>query len=711
MGLWLSLGQLGILLGLGLLIHQNHSGSSLGTNANALDIQAVQPGPSIDRSVEAPKPSLSHSAVRVRSLSGGSISRDRSAQASNSLVIAEADSPGLNANACLIDVLLLGLGGISLAGSAVFERLRRELLILGQAQPTTQTRSSIRELRLVQERLQRQTEELSQAIAAHNEQVDSLETIAEAQRRAEQAKQQAEQAQQQAECAKQEALLAEQKADASNRAKSDFLAQMSHELRTPLNAVLGFSQLMRHDPTLSAKNREHLDIVSRSGHHLLNLINDVLELSKIESGRQEIELSQVNLGSFSDSIIALFRLRAESKGLILRFDRSPDLPRQVILDEQKVRQILINLLENAIKFTCHGHVMLRMSIEPIAGEQQQASPAPESDNPDSAKANPAPSHRLCFDVEDSGPGLTAEEISRLFQPFSQTELGRQSQQGSGLGLCISRGFAELMGGTIKLYPARPHGSIFRLTLPTIVSPDAPVRPSQIHAIPREIAPGQTIPRILIVDDRRLNRSLINQFLTSVGFITREASNGQEAIEQWSRWRPDLILMDLEMPILDGKSAAEAILHQTPIGTIPPVIIAVTAMTFDSSPLPQDKHLFDGLLHKPIEAPVLFHLLGQHLRIQYHYDDFAIATGHDEDRQEPLDTTYSRIYKSPDWPFPPDWLDHLEQAAIELDIPRLETLIAEIAPRNGELAKTLTEQIANFDFDQILHCVSLAKRSG
>ncbi len=606
-----------------------------------------------------------------------------------------------------LDLALLSLGGITLGGTLAITKLRRDLIQLSQKTP--HDLSTIQELRSIQVRLQQQDQDLGQAIAAHNHQVDSTETIVQAKQQAERAIQNATQAIQDTERAMQEAEQAKQQADQANRAKSNFLAQMSHELRTPLNAVLGFSQLMRHDPSLSPKNREHLEIVSRSGQHLLGLINDVLELSKIEAGYQNVELKSVTLVTLGDSLIGLFRLRAEAKGLALRWERSPEVPLQAFLDEQKVRQILINLLENAIKFTSHGQITLRLSIEPDPSLSDS-------------------SHLLCFEVEDSGPGLTPEEITHLFLPFSQTELGRQSHQGSGLGLCISRGFAELMGGRLDLYPALPHGSIFRLSLPTIAQ--GPAAPIKSLRIPRRLSSGQQPPHILVVDDRRINRSLICQFLNGVGFITREASNGQEAIEQWQLWQPDLILMDLEMPILDGRRAAAAILQQTPSSIVPPVMIAITTSAFDSdtgcialrdrsSPdlqpdpqpdSPQAPPYFHGLIRKPIEAALLFETIHQHLGIQYEYDDSGRRDGHDEGRRDRPESIASSINYS-DWLFPPDWLDHLEQAAIELDIPRLETLVLAIESCHGELAKTLTEQIKNFDFDQILHCVSLAKRSG
>lgn len=577
-----------------------------------------------------------------------------------------AQSDRLGGGLGLTELVLLGLGGLSLFGQIAIGRLRRDLARLAQGLPIEGSLSSLQDLRLIQEQLQRQKQELDQAIAAHNEQVDYSEAIAEA----------------------------KQRADQANRAKSAFLSHMSHELRTPLNAVLGFSQLMRHDPTLSAKNREHLDIVSRSGHHLLGLINDVLELSKIEAGHQEIDLTSVNLSRLGDGLMDLFRLRAEAKGLELRWVRSADLPAYVLLDEQKVRQILINLLENAIKFTSHGYVILRFSIEPLS-----VSPS---------AVTSASNYQLCLEVEDSGPGLTTQESQTLFQPFSQTELGRQSHQGSGLGLCISRGFAELLGGSLNLYPALPHGSIVRLSLPA--SAIAPVESPVTLAIPRHLAPGQAAPQILVVDDRRINRSLICQFLTGVGFIIREASNGQEAIDQWWHHQPDLILMDLEMPILNGESAAAAIRQQQRPGLRPPVIIAVTARGFDLDLAALNPDYFNGLLRKPIETPLLFETLRRHLGIQYHYDDFETPTGHAEERCDRPILNYSNVYYA-DSSVPSDWLDRLKLATIELDIPRLKTLIAEIEPLHGDLAKTLTEQINNFDFDQILHCVCLAKRSG
>ncbi|HEY9608930.1 ATP-binding protein, partial [Allocoleopsis sp.] len=296
-------------------------------------------------------------------------------------------------------------------------------------------------------------------------------------------------------------------------AKSTFLANMSHELRTPLNAILGFSQLMERDTTLTSRHQDSLAIINRSGEHLLNLINDVLEMSKIEAGRLVLSLEPVNLHRLLQTLQDMFEARTQAKQLSLRFQLAPDLPPSVLTDEGKLRQVLINLLSNAVKFTETGSITLRARAEQ---ENQGKSPIP---------------YTLFFEVEDTGKGIASEEMGNLFQPFVQTTSGIEAREGTGLGLTISRQFIRLMGGDIYLSSTVGKGSTFRFDIQVTLADAKAVAPTLTHGRVLQLAPDQPTYRILVVDDRPESRDLIAQLLNTVGFETRSATNGQEAIQE------------------------------------------------------------------------------------------------------------------------------------------------------------------------------------
>ncbi|HEY9806332.1 MAG TPA: ATP-binding protein, partial [Candidatus Obscuribacterales bacterium] len=302
--------------------------------------------------------------------------------------------------------------------------------------------------------------------------------------------------------------IAKEAAEAANRSKSIFLANMSHELRTPLNAILGFTQLMERDPVLTAQQEESLEIINRSGEHLLNLINDVLEMSKIEAGRMTLHPTAFDLHHLLHTLQEMFQIRTEAKRLSLRFELAPDLPAYVQMDEGKLRQVVINLLSNAVKFTDQGGVRLRAKV--ITSDRPTG-------NIDS----------LYVEVEDTGRGIAPDEIDSLFQPFVQTTSGTQAREGTGLGLTISRQFVQLMGGELMVSSTPDQGSIFAFQVPLTLA-EAPIESVQSSLRGRvlQLAPHQPTYRILVVDDRPENCKLIEQLLQMVGFETKLATNGQ-----------------------------------------------------------------------------------------------------------------------------------------------------------------------------------------
>ncbi|MBC1219603.1 response regulator [Nostoc sp. UCD121] len=326
---------------------------------------------------------------------------------------------------------------------------------------------------------------------------------------------------------------------AANLAKSEFLANMSHELRTPLNAILGFTQVMSRDYSLSSEHQENLAIINRAGEHLLNLINDILEMSKIEAGRITLNRSSFDLIHLLNNLEEMLYLRAASKSLQIVFEYAHDIPQYIETDENKLFQVLLNLLGNAIKFTDIGRVTLR-----LRWEQEE----------ENLSCNP----RLFFEVQDTGCGITPQEIGLLFEAFEQTEIGRKSQQGTGLGLAISRKYVQLMGGDITVSSTPGMGSTFAFDIQIALACPREMPITQIKSQILSLAPSEKAYRILVVDDAKESRLLLVKILTSLGFEVREATNGLEAVSNWESWQPNLIFMDMRMPIMDGYEATRII---------------------------------------------------------------------------------------------------------------------------------------------------------
>ncbi len=379
---------------------------------------------------------------------------------------------------------------------------------------------------------------------------------------------------------KQAAVREAARSAAANLAKSEFLANMSHELRTPLNAILGFTQVMSRDYSLSSEHQENLAIINRAGEHLLNLINDILEMSKIEAGRIRLNLSSFNLIYLLKNLEEILHLRAASKNLELVFEYAPDLPKYVETDENKLYQVLLNLLGNAIKFTDTGRVTLRVSMghgawtdeggrgeDPLPCPQHRPAPVPlfmPNDGSCSTWGDPKtalPPQSLIFEVQDTGCGIAPEEIDLLFEAFEQTEVGRKSQQGTGLGLAISRKYVELMGGNITVNSTPGIGSTFTFDVQIALACPKEMPTNQNKYQFLALAAAQKAYRILVVDDSKESRLLLVKILTSMGFEVREATNGREAIANWESWQPHLIFMDMRMPVMDGYEATRIIKSQ------------------------------------------------------------------------------------------------------------------------------------------------------
>ncbi|MBD3882349.1 response regulator [Phormidium tenue FACHB-886] len=387
---------------------------------------------------------------------------------------------------------------------------------------------------------------------------------------------------------------AKEAADIANQAKSVFLANMSHELRTPLHAILGFAELLGLEESLTASQRESIEIINTSGEHLLALINDVLEVSRIEAGKATVNSKTVNLHRLLANLEELLQLRAATKGIQLHFHLSDDLPSQIQTDEAKLRQILLNLLGNAIKFTSQGSVSLRMQIASAAS---------------ASSISAAPT--LCFEVEDTGSGIAPEELDRVFEAFTQTEMGRQTCKGSGLGLFISRQLVQLLGGRIEVNSTVGQGTCFRVEVPVSL-PIIELATAATQAI--AFAPKQPPSRILVVEDVPENRRLLVQFLLRFGFEVQEAEDGRRAIDCWDSWNPQLILMDMQLPMMDGYEATRQIKANTRGSRTP--IIAVTANALDEERTAIFTAGCDDLLYKPFKEQTLLTKLAKYLEVQY-----------------------------------------------------------------------------------------------
>ncbi|MBE0684872.1 MAG: response regulator, partial [Anaerolineaceae bacterium] len=483
-------------------------------------------------------------------------------------------------------------------------------------------------------------------------------------------------------------------AEVANKAKSTFLANISHELRTPLNAILGFSQLLintaksskRPEQNIFNDQLENVEIIHHSGEHLLALINDVLEMSKIEAGRMTLHERSFDFRDMMQGLEEMFLLRAEEKHLTLTFDIHEDVPQFIYTDDGKLRQIIMNLLGNAVKFTEKGGIALVVGIRHKIDSED--------------KKGFEEKILLQFNVSDTGPGIDPKDLENIFRPFVQSENIKNSE-GTGLGLSISREYAELLGGSLKAKSLVGQGSTFTLLLPVIKTDTA----DETMMLPSKrvlsVKHGEKITRVLIVDDKPVNRMLLNKILCPLGFEVREAENGKEAIDIWNEWNPNIILMDMRMPVMDGYEATRQI--KSTIKGQATVIIAVTA-----SALEEDRELIlsegcDGYIRKPFRDIEIFSEFEKQLGLEFVFEEFQPIAVKLKDKTIKLDfqQEFSNLTASQ--------IKNLYHAVSVGDMASINQMVNIIDDQMPELADHIQKLANQYKFEELLTYLEKAKQ--
>jgi len=485
---------------------------------------------------------------------------------------------------------------------------------------------------------------------------------------------------------------AEEAAAAASKAKSQFVANMSHELRTPLNAILGFTQVMSRDSLLSHENIENLRIINRSGQHLLELINDVLDLSKIEAGIIALDETSFDLYQLLDTLEEMFQIKAESKNLQLKFFVQSQVPQYIKTDEKKLRVCLINLLGNSIKFTENGgEILLRVSLE------NTSQPALSEINSNSTSTEQC---FICFEVQDTGVGIAVAEIDTLFNAFVQTEAGKKAADGTGLGLTITKKYVQIMDGNIGVSSIVGEGTTFKFNIKISPAASSEVSITRLQRV-LGLEAEQPVYRILVVDDNTENRLLLVKMLQPIGFEVREAENGRQAIEIWESWQPDLIWLDTRMPVMNGFETVIEIRTKENNTRSRTVVIALTASVFEEKKGEIIAAGCDDFVRKPFQEQIIFEKIAQYLGVRYIYQELSVplaAGGRRYFISEKPDSFFLSLLAE----MPKDWLEELDDAANDVN----EELVIQIVDRIWEshptLANALKDLLEDYRLDRIVN---------
>jgi PAS domain S-box-containing protein len=470
---------------------------------------------------------------------------------------------------------------------------------------------------------------------------------------------------------------AKEAADAANKAKSIFLANMSHELRTPLNGILGYAQILRRDKSLTNKQKEGVAIIQRSGDYLLTLINDILDLSKIEADKVELYPTDFNFHLFLGEIIDLFKMRAEQKGIVFNYIALSHLPEGVRADEKRLRQVLINLLANAVKFTEQGGVTLKIGYH---------------------------EDKIRFQIEDTGAGIIQEDLAAIFQPFQQSGEGVYKAEGTGLGLAITKRIIEMMGGEIQVESTLGKGSTFWFAVELLEVSDLVIRQKSSAQQPVIIGFQGAAKKILVVDDKDENRLVILNLLAPLGFELIEATNGEEGLQQALATQPDLILTDLVMPVLDGFAMIRQLRKMPAFATLP--ILAVSASVFEYH---QEQSLEAGcnaFIPKPFQAEILLEQLQEHLNLEWKYET---VEEENEDTETDKINSITKILETTEqtWHLTAEQANTLYDLAMRGDISGLIAYAEQLIETEVSLhqfGKKIKELASQFNDDEICQLV-------
>ena len=464
-----------------------------------------------------------------------------------------------------------------------------------------------------------------------------------------------------------ELRAAKDTAESASRSKSAFLANMSHEIRTPMNAILGYAQLLGRDQLLGDAHKQKIDIIHSSGNHLLTLINDILEMSKIEAGRETLRAEPFDLPALLTDVELMFRELTAKKDLRLHFEQDPLLPRVLSGDAGKVRQVVINLLSNAVKFTTRGGIDVRVSSRQAAEGR----------------------HLVAIEVEDTGPGIEPQYLTRIFDAFDQADSTVRTG-GTGLGLAISRNHARLMHGDVVVRSTVGKGTVFRFSFEAAVAAPGAVRGDVEPRIPVGLDPDQRDWKVLIVDDVATNRDLLDELLSSIGFSTRTAASGEDGIVIHDEWQPDLVLMDVRMPGLGGLEAVRMLKQSGSKAAI----ISVTASGLADSEIEARDAGVDAFVRKPYREGELLAVIGKVLGVRYIHESPAEATA--EVQADGRLTLTERLRS-----LPPDLIDRLRDAAVAGRTKRLESLADQARPHSEAASAAIRALVHEFQYDALV----------
>jgi signal transduction histidine kinase/DNA-binding response OmpR family regulator len=463
---------------------------------------------------------------------------------------------------------------------------------------------------------------------------------------------------------------AKESAEAANQAKSSFLANMSHELRTPLSVIMGYSQLMQKEVLSPTEQQEYLDTINRNGEHLLALINEVLEISKIEAGQLTVERATFDLTALFRDLERLFDSSVDAKGLFFEVIGIDDVPRYVTTDEHKLRQVMVNIVGNAVKFTEQGGITVRVA----------------------AKDETADAMRLVVEVQDTGVGIAEDEMDQVFAYLEQTASGRAKKSGTGLGLAISRNYVRKMGGDITVTSKEGKGSTFRFEIDIKKGDKADIKARGSRHRVMGLQPSQKVPRVLVAEDERDSRNLLVKFLKTAGFEVEEAVDGKEAVEKFNQWRPDFIWIDIRMPVMDGLEAVRRI-KKTEAGQST-IVAAITAHALEEE---KERILAagcDDFVPKPFREQQVFEVMAKHLGLKYVYEEEPVAP----DAGVETETQVSPVQLAS---LPSDLRFRLHQAVVEANEVKCLKIVEQIEAHDANMAGKLQTIVNQLEFHRLV----------